>query len=264
MPETARKTTRHRVAAWRSGLFGLALLLSVGCGLLPSPSPTVTSTPTPSLTPTATATVTHTPTSTTTFTPRPTATSTHTATPSPTLTATPEFPPVTVTIQANCRYGPGTAYLYRWALYPGDQADVRGRNWDGSWLWIHPANLPDANCWASKIVFAETVENSQAPVVDIPLPHTSFAGPPGNVQAARDGEQVTVTWNDVPLSEDKRRGYLIEANTCRNGLLLPIIIHTDGSSYTFEDQPGCAQPSNGLLYTAEKHGYSDPVSIPWP
>nr|HMN62536.1 hypothetical protein [Anaerolinea sp.] len=204
----------------------------------PSPSPPPTPTPTPLPTPTPTAT--------------------------PTLTPTPEFPPVTVSMQANCRYGPGTAYLYRWGLYPGDQADVRGRNWSGTWYWIHPFNLEGDNCWASEIVFEKRVDISQVPVVNIPLPHTTFAGPPGNVQAVRDGDRVTVSWDDVPLSEDKRRGYLIEANICQNGAVLPFIVQTDRSSYTFEDPPTCAEKSNGLLYTAEKHGYSDPVQIPWP
>ena len=66
------------------------------------------------------------------------------------------------------------------------------------------------------------------------------------------------------LSDDKRRGYLIEAMICQNGSVLPFIIQTDASSYTFEDEPTCAEPSSGLLYTAEKHGYSDPVQILWP
>jgi len=167
-------------------------------------------------------------------------------------------------MQANCRYGPGVAYLYRWGLYPGDKADVRGRNWSGSWYWIHPANLEGANCWASELVFEEIVDNSQVPVVQIPLPHTTFAGPPGNVQAVRNGDEVTVSWDDVPLSDDKRRGYLIEAMVCQNGSIVPFIIQTFASSYTFEDEPTCGEPSSGLLYTAEKHGYSDPVQIPWP
>ena len=168
-------------------------------------------------------------------------------------------------MQANCRYGPGTAYLYRWGLYPGDTADVRGRNWDGSWWWIHPSNLePRQNCWASNIVFNETIDPATIPYVQIPLPKTTFAGPPGNVQAARNGDQVTVSWDVVPLSDDKRRGYMIEAQVCVIGLFYPKIIQTDDTTYTFQDEAGCDGESGGLLYTAEKHGYSDPVQIPWP
>lgn len=219
-------------------------------------TPTHTYTPTPTDTPTATPTATRTPTPTRTFTP--------TATATPTVTPTPEFPPVTVNMQANCRYGPGVAYLYRWGLYAGDKADVRGRNWSGTWYWIHPFNLEGANCWASEIVFEERIDINTVPVVTIPLPKTTFAGPPTNVRAVRDGDQVTVMWNEVPLSDDKRRGYLIEAMICQNGSVLPFIVHTDVDSYTFEDPQTCSGRSSGLLYTAEKHGYSDPVQIPWP
>jgi hypothetical protein len=260
------------------GLLASVLLLSACRQVAPAtmtPSPTSTNPSTATLTatvfstetpsPTSTLTPTQAPSPTVTFTPTVTLTPTITFTPTITLTPTPDYPDVTVKMQANCRYGPGTAYLYRWGLYPGDKADVRGRNWDGGWLWIHPFNLGEKqNCWASKIVFNETIDNAGVHVVHVALPHTTFAGPPGNVQAIRQGNQVTVSWEGVPLSEDKRRGYLIEAQTCQNGLLLPIIIQTDNTSYTFNDEQHCKEKSSGLLYTAEKHGYSDPVKIPWP
>jgi hypothetical protein len=157
------------------------------------------------------------------------------------------------------------AYLYRWGLYPGDTADVRGRNWDGSWLWIHPSNLPPKNnCWASKIVLNETLDNALIPFVTVALPHTTFAGPPGNVTAVRKGDHVTVNWGEVPLSDEKRRGYLLEAMVCENSALFPLIVQTDKPTYTFRDDLDCKSPSSALLYTAEKHGYSDPVKVPWP
>ena len=227
--------------------------------------PTHTQTPIPAdtATPTVTASATLTPTQTQTATI--TLTPTITQTPTITPTATRDYPDVTVKMQANCRYGPGTAYLYRWGLYPGDTADVRGRNWDGSWLWIHPSNLePRQNCWASKIVFNETIDPSTVNYVEVALPRTTFAGPPGNVRAERQGNQVTVSWDVVPLSDDKRRGYMIEAQVCENQLRYPLIIQTDDTSYTFRDDEDCEGESGGLLYTAEKHGYSDPVQIPWP
>jgi hypothetical protein len=170
-----------------------------------------------------------------------------------------------VKMQANCRYGPGTAYLYRWGLYPGDTGDVRGKNWNGTWFWIHPSNLPDKqNCWASEIVFNEQIDKTKVHVVQIPLPHTTFAGPPGNVQASRSGDQVTVTWSVVPLSDDKRRGYMLEATLCQGGNTFFMAVQTDDTTYTFTDEPGCKYKSSALLYTAEKHGYSSPVKVPWP
>ncbi len=219
---------------------------------LPSATATRTQTPRPSLTPTVTRT--------------PTITLTATATPTATITptATRDYPRVTVKKQANCRYGPGTAYLYRWGLYPGDNATVHGRNWNGSWWWILPDNLPESHCWASEIVFEETVTPDKVPLVTVPLPHTTFAGPPGNVKAERQGNQVTVWWDDVPLSEDKRRGYLLELMVCQDGAFFPLNVQTDAAEYTVKDEKNCAGESGGLLYTAEKHGYSDPVRIPWP
>jgi hypothetical protein len=257
----------------------LAMIFIAGCsGVVnpptaapPSPVPTQTLTETPH--PTATATATFTPTVTPTVTATPTVTSTPTITLTPTQTETPtitptptrDYPDVTVKMQANCRYGPGTAYLYRWGLYPGDKADVRGRNWDGSWLWIHPENMPPrANCWASKIVLNETVDNAAVNFVIVELPRTTFAGPPGEVSAARSGKEVTVTWEVVTLSDDKRRGYLLEAMVCENGLNYPMIVHTDDTRYTFPDHQDCPQKPSVKLYTAEKHGYSDPVDVDWP
>lgn len=182
----------------------------------------------------------------------------------PSATPTRDYPNVVVNKQANCRYGPGMAYLYRWGLYSGDTAEVHGRNWNGTWYWIKPYNL-DSHCWASEIVFDVAEGDPKAvPLIERRLPKTTFAGPPGNVQAARNGSQVTVRWDVVILSDDKRRGYLIEAMLCQNGAYFPYIIHTDDTTYTFTDEPGCATPSQALLYTAEKHGYSDPVQIPWP
>lgn len=165
--------------------------------------------------------------------------------------------------QANCRYGPGVAYLYRWGLYAGDRAEVHGRNATGTWYWIQPENL-DSHCWASEIVFEQRIDPQTVPVVQARLPKTTFAGPPGNVQAARSGDQVTVRWDPVILSDDKRRGYMLEATLCQNGALFFQAYRTDDTSYTFTDEPGCAGPSGALLYTAEKHGYSDPVQIAWP
>lgn len=249
----------------------LALLLAA-CLAPPTPAPTLTATLTRSLTTTATLTASATvtssprPSATPTITRTPTLTATATITPTPSITPTPtrDFPDVSVKMQANCRYGPGTAYLYRWGLYPGDKAQVHGRNGNNTWWWILPDNLPKSHCWASEIVFNETVVPESVPVVQVPLPHTTFAGPPGNVQAVRSGSQVTISWSEVPLSDDKRRGYLIEAMLCQNGAYFSMIIQTDALEYTFQDDDTCQVQSSGLLYTAEKHGYSDPVQIPWP
>jgi hypothetical protein len=227
-----------------------------------TPAPTTTLAPSATVLPSSTFTASASPTITLTATI--TLTPTNTVTLPPSTTPTRDFPDVVVNKQANCRYGPGVAYLYRWGLYPGETAEVHGRNWNGSWYWIKPYHL-DSHCWASEIVFdVQQGDPKNVPLVERRLPRTTFAGPPGNVQAVRIGDQVQVTWDIVPLSDDKRRGYMIEAMVCQNGAYIPLIVRSDDPTYTLTDQPGCSTPSHALLYTAEKHGYSDPVEIPWP
>jgi hypothetical protein len=41
-------------------------------------------------------------------------------------------------------------------------------------------------------------------------------------------------------------------------------ITIQGTSYTFTDDTDCSGSSSGMLWAAEKHGYADPVQIPWP
>jgi len=235
--------------------------------LLASPIPLSTSTSTVS--PTATETLTPTKTPTTTFTP--TSTRTATSSPSPTETRTPtitptptlEVPTVTALMQAFCRYGPSNAYLYSHGLYAGDNGRVDGRNYSGTWLWIQPENL-DRHCWVAASVAGVTGDIMTVNVVQSRLPHATLYGPPQEVESARNGDQVLVVWEPVWMTEDDFRGYLIQATICQNGRLVPVAVHTEGNRYEFLDEGNCQGPSGGKLYAVEKHGYTDPVEIPWP
>jgi hypothetical protein len=166
-------------------------------------------------------------------------------------------------MQANCRYGPGTAYLYAHGLYEGDRGEVNGRNYSGTWLWIKPENL-DWHCWVAASVVEIQGDIGTVVVHRSSLPHSSLYGPPTNVRASRAGERVVVSWDAVWMTEDDDRGYLIEANLCQNGFLVPVAVHTVRPKYDFSDQQNCSGESGGRLYTVEKHGYSDPAAIPWP
>jgi hypothetical protein len=166
-------------------------------------------------------------------------------------------------MQAHCRYGPGKAYLHAADLFPGDLAIIHNRNWNGTWLWILPEKQ-HYHCWVSASVV--DIEGDVFSVVeyDSPLPKSVLYGPPSQVSVERKGDKVIVSWSEVWMTEDDNRGYMIEASVCQNDFLLPIAASTMGLSLTLYDEPGCGRPSSGLLYTVEKHGYTDPVKIPWP
>ncbi len=238
-------------------------LLVVGCQpVTPEPIPTVTSTLTlqPTISPTASATATPTSTNTATATSSPTVTSI----PTDTATPTPDVPRVTAQMQAFCRYGPGKAYLYSHGLYEGDRGLIDGRNYSGTWLWIKPENL-ERHCWVSASVVEVQGDIKQAPVVQTKLPRANnLYGPPQNIRAERDGDQVTISWQRVKMTVDDDRGYLIEATICQGGSLVTVAIHTDNNSIELTDERGCGGQSKGQIYTVEKHGYVDPVPIPWP
>lgn len=243
----------------------LALLLAfqAGCAGFEPPEQQATSLPSLTTAPSATPTPTTPPTATSTHTPTASPTPAPTQTPTETLTPTPDQPHVIAAMRAFCRYGPGKAYLYSHELKEGDQALVDGRNGSSTWLWVQPANL-DRHCWVSASVVQLFGELSTVNVVQTRLPQSTLYGPPEDVDAVRDGDEVTVTWNRVWMTEDDDRGYLIEALVCQNGALIFVAVQTNDTSYVFTDERNCSQASGGRLYTVEKHGYTTPVEIPWP
>jgi len=221
-------------------------------------------------TPTATLTFTPTETSTPTFTFTPTETLTPSITPSPTITPTPtfSFPTVTVKQQAHCRYGPSAAYLHAADLYPGDVGTVRGRFAYSKWLFVKFDKI-DYFCWVAPSVVDVVGDISKIKLTQLNLQAigSNQYGPPNIISVVRDGNKVTVTWQQIEMTTDKDRGYFWELFICQNG---NYIWWTDSypdqftTSFTVKDEKGCSTPSHGQLYTVEKHGYSDPVDIPWP
>lgn len=223
---------------------------------------TETFTPTATFTPTFTPTFTETLTSTLTFTP--------TITLSPTVTATPTFafPSVTVNKQAHCRYGPSVAYLHAADLYAGDTGTVRGRFLYSNWLYIKFDKL-NYFCWVAPSVVDVVGDVSTIRTTELNLQSigSNRYGPPVGVTAIRNGSQVTISWNPVAMTQDDDRGYLLELFVCQDGYLLwwTASYETQNkTTYTVKDEAGCPAPSSGLLYTVEKHGFSQPAVIPWP
>lgn len=220
-----------------------------------SSTPSATSTPTP--TPTATKTATITPTHTITHTP--------TITPTPTYT----FPGVAVNVNAaHCRYGPSKAFLHAADLYEGDQGVVHGRFPYTDWLYVKWDKL-HYHCWVSPYVVDVVGDPSVLAFQDLRLQQvgSNMYGPPKEVSAVRNGHQVTISWGRVPMTEDDDRGYLIISWVCQDGAYLwwtAALKDQNTTSYTVTDDNTCGSPSSGVLYTVEKHGFSEPVTIPWP
>jgi hypothetical protein len=255
----------------------VCLAAGFGLGLAWSARPTPT--PTPTMAPTATATST----ATLTGTPTPSPSATASDTPAPTETPTPDYSPTVSPIpsktptltatpelrgrvreQANCRYGPGAAYLYEWGLYEANWVTVLGRNQDGTWVYVDPWTYVDY-CWVkTDLLDLRGGDVFSVPQVTTLLPYTEFYHPPRNVSATRVGDEVTVWWEDVWMSLDDDRGFLIEAWVCRNGQIVFTAINPWDPPAVLIDEAGCQQPSSGRIYTAEKHGYTEWILIRWP
>lgn len=205
----------------------------------------------------------------TTLTPTMTTTSTNTLTPTITLTPTFAFPDVEVNVDAaHCRYGPSKGYLHAADLYEGDHGVVQGRFRYSDWLYIKWDKI-NYRCWVSPYVVDIKGDITSIGYAEIGLeriPSTLY-NPPQNVQATRDGDKVTITWDRVNMTVDDDRGYLIEAWVCQNGAYLwwtASFPDQYTTSYTVIDEAGCGSPSSGKIFTVEKHGYTQPTTIPWP
>ena len=166
--------------------------------------------------------------------------------------------------QANCRYGPGAAYLYEWGLYPGNRVTVLARNPDGSWVYVDPWNYV-GECW----VKTDLLNILSGDVMTLGefyglLPFSELYKPPRSVSAVRVGDEVTVMWSSVWMTVDDYRGYLIEAWLCVDRQLIFTPVAIDGTVIILHDEAGCNQPSSARIFTAEKHGYTEWRLIQWP
>ena len=237
---------------------------------IPSEIPTSTPTDRPTITPTSSNTPTHTATATITNTPTPLYTPSITPTPSRTSipSLTPTFEPIAAKVlqQSNCRYGPGAAYLYEWGLYPDVRVDIVGRNDLGTWAYIEPWTYFD-RCWVKADLLEVRGDLREAPPYYSRLPFGELYKPPANVRASRNGDDVSIAWDPVWMTTDDDRGYLIETWVCRDRQLIFTPLRTtqwEETAIQVRDEDGCMQPSSGRLYTAEKHGYTQWILIPWP
>ena len=266
-----------KVVSARSVCFviGIGTLFLVGCSAAGSTNPQTLSTSTiviipPSSTITPTRTTTPQPTETAVPTMTSTAAKTVTSTQAATLTLTPTItqtvPPPQGYVdvaQANCRYGPGAAYLYKFGLYQGISVEILGRTDRGDWVYILPLWYEDG-CWIKADLLEVSGDIFSVQVDYGTLPFSDIYPPPWITHVKRDGDQVSLAWSDVRMTADKYRGYLLETWLCVDGELVFTPLNIDGLVVVLTDEAGCSEPSWGLIFSAEKHGYTKWRTIPWP
>ncbi len=168
---------------------------------------------------------------------------------------------------AACLFGPAKAYLWKFDLHQGDTGFVGGRAYASNWLYVKFDRLNDY-CWLSPYVVDIVGDVKTVAIQPVRLWITDVLySAPKHVKAGRKGDKVTVTWDEVDMTEDDDRGYFLDVWVCQDGnyVWMPTSFPDKyQTSATFTDQAGCSQPSGGQLYAVEKHGYISPVDIPWP
>ena len=215
-----------------------------------------------------------------TSTPRPTFTATFTPTltdtPAPTNTPTNTPIPTVESLKArvntgklSCRYGPGAEYLYLYALNEGANIKLVGRTDANNWVWVDGTS----KCWVNAEFLEIAGEPKALPIVYpeiAKLPVSPYYPGPSWANATRKDNSVEITWEPVPISPGKfedefMHQYIIEVWRCEGG---QIFFETLGTNFPFivveNDEAGCNEPSHGLVYVQEKHGYGGPIEIPWP
>ncbi len=210
-------------------------------------------------------------------TPTPTATETlqptETPTPTPTVTATPTPIPTYVVLrgkvlaeQANCRYGPGAPYLYKYGVYLDTVLEIIGRTDSGAWVLVQAIGGSNA-CWvkADLLEIRGDVMNVAPTYID--LPPSPYYGPLTGVSVVRNGDEVIVAWNPLYLragDDSEQTPYVVEAWVCQGGALVFLPVGSYATQVNIQDEWGCSQASHARVTAAEKHGYTAFVEVPWP
>lgn len=168
--------------------------------------------------------------------------------------------------RANCRYGPGAPYLYKYGLVAGSNLEVIGRNETGTWILVQAigGNNP---CWVKASLMEVRGDVLGVAPAETSLPQSRYYAPPKGASAVRTGNEVAVYWSKIkwrPGDDSGQYPYLIEAWVCVDGELVFTPVGTYESSAILVDEPGCAEPSHARLFGVEKHGYTRPVEIRWP
>jgi hypothetical protein len=198
--------------------------------------------------------------------PPPTETPTPTAPPQPTAFAPTSTLPVTISAPANCRFGPDTVYAGPGGLRTGKVLEAIGRDTSEQWFLLREPGGKNS-CWVNIIALSIQGDINTLSIAPIQLVYTANYPSPPNVTATRSGDQVQISWGEVPLTPQVtyiESHYFLELWLCNAGQLTYSLFATNDLFITVTDQPGCAEAPHGLIHTTTREGYSQPATIPWP
>jgi len=118
-------------------------------------------------------------------------------TPEPSATATLGAPMLSVSVDTNCRFGPGDVYDYLGALLVGEEALVTGKLADESFWYIENPDAPPPHCWVWGMYASISGDKSGVPVLTPPPTPTPALGSisgytfiDGNHNGVRDAAEV--------------------------------------------------------------------------
>jgi len=205
--------------------------------------------------------------------PTETPSATETPTQTPSLTPEPTYAVLRAEVisRANCRYGPGWPYLYKYGLLKGNRIEVIGRVAYAGWVYVQGigGNNP---CWVrADLLDIQGDPMSLEPVYPekAPLPVSPYYPKTTVLEAKREGNLVYLRWLEVPISpgdfeNEQMQSYIIEVWHCEGGKFIFEPLATNYPEISFVDESGCDLPSHGRIFVQEKHGFAGPADIPWP
>jgi len=173
--------------------------------------------------------------------------------------------------RANCRYGPGAPYLYKYGLVAGSNLEIIGRLDDANWIQIQAIG-GDNPCWVkASLMDVKGDIFSVAPVYpdNAPLPVSPYYAPLTLLEVTRAADQVTIRWYGQSLTtgdEEYENAplYLAEIWACEKGEIKFTAYGLREEKLTVTDEAGCSETSHGRIYFSEKHGYAGPTEIEFP
>ena len=171
----------------------------------------------------------------------------------PIFTATPAIPLITVSVDTNCRFGPGKVYDFTGALLVGEVAEVYGMDPTGNYWYIRNPD-GDGYCWVWGEYASVVGDPSVLPVYTPPPTPTPIPA----FEASYDGLETCVGWwVDIRLKNTGGVSFKSVSITLRdttNNMVLAM--STDG----FTNNDGClSSTTKDNLHPGGTHTVSAPA-----